>query len=179
MLIKKKLYSNLLFFICFVLLTQIFQSNQPIKKIIFSAPRENYCTEKITKTGFIKYIKKKNNKTIIFMDNIEFYLGEDAKKEYFKDHQETSEDEWGHDYYYRNIEPKIIPYELSKDAEIYICEFAINPSTNSLNLVPISVDTLKTYVNNSRKEHLDERAFLFSFQLKDNKITELKMQYTP
>lgn len=176
---KKTLFIFLILFTCSILLTRIFISNQTKNQIVLSSPRENFSPTDNFKTGFIKYFREKEGTTIVFMDNIEFYMNEDAKREYLKDNKEISQIEWGNDYYYRNIEKNIIPYELSKDVKIYICNFAINPSTSSVELVPISVDTLKEYVNNSKKQKLDERAFLFNFQLKNNKIIKLEMQYTP
>lgn len=130
--------------------------------------------------GFVNDLYEKDEKTMVAIDEVEFFRGDKARKEYSKDNNgEISQDAFGWDYYIRNKDNSEKNYTISPNCKFQVCKFAISNDI-SIDLVEISLEEFKIYVSKSLEQYkLPTRALLFKITLQDNIITKIVMEYTP
>lgn len=130
--------------------------------------------------GFINGLYEEDENIIVAVDEIEFFRGDEAKKEYSKDNNgEVSQDVFGWDYYIRNNDNSEVNYTISSNCKFEVCKFAISNNTD-IELVEISLEKFKDYVSKSLEKYTPPtRALLFKITLQDNIITRIVMEYTP
>lgn len=124
-----------------------------------------------------------NNKKYIDVDQVEFFIGEEAYIEAAKD-GELYKDENGNDflpngYYIRNNYSNIETYEVNEEAIFNLCTYIVdsNSIANSSETMQVSYEEFKAYINNSKI--LDNRSRIFWVDTKNKVVENITMQFTP
>ncbi len=127
------------------------------------------------KIGWIKEI----NDSYIALDEVEFYMYDEAFNEAKKDNSDklVRDDETGRlyvldGYYIRNNSEEITTYTIDENSIFEICKHSII-ETSTGDLIPVSYETLKKAVDDHK------RGILCWIYTEDNKITKIEQQYIP
>lgn len=124
-----------------------------------------------------------NGKKYIDLDQVEFFMGEEAYTEAGKDGK-LYKDESGNDflpngYYIRNDYNNIETFEVNEESSVSLCIYIVNPGLmgNASETVPVSYEEFEVYISNSK--NMDGRARMFWVNTKNNVVEKIEMQYTP
>jgi len=127
------------------------------------------------KIGWIKEI----NDSYIALDEVEFYMYDEAFNEAKKDNSDklVRDGETGKlyvldSYYIRNNSEEITTYTIDENSIFEICKHSII-ETSTGDLIPVSYETLKKAVDDHK------RGILCWIYTEDNRITKIQEQYIP
>ncbi|NFV13184.1 Ig-like domain-containing protein [Clostridium sp. FAM 1755] len=127
--------------------------------------------------GFINEIYEQNGKRYLKIDDVEFFFNKDgndrtAEREAIKDGRKDLLHDGGLDngYYIRNKNKSLEAYEISQNADIYICGYRNN--LNALDLQRVDYKNLKNL-------DLNYGSFLAYIYLENNVVVRIEEQYRP
>ncbi|WP_291581234.1 Ig-like domain-containing protein, partial [Clostridium sp. UBA6640] len=129
------------------------------------------------KIGWVKEV----NDSYILLDEVEFYMYDEALNEAIKDNSKKviRDDDTGKlyvpdSYYIRDNSKEITTYTIDENTVFEICKYLLRDVYNNASEVePVSYETLKKAV----EDH--ERGLLCWIYTEDNKITKIEQQYIP
>ncbi|KEH99398.1 Ig-like domain-containing protein [Clostridium massiliodielmoense] len=137
--------------------------------------------QKIKRTGGVSKVYESGGKRYLKFDEVEFYLNkgpEDntAEIEAKKDGRyDLMPDNRVHDdYYIRNKDKSLKTYEVSPNAEIYVCGYTINK--DDVRKYKISYDKFKTMDMGDRVQY---KGILCHIYLENNVVVKIQQQYVP
>jgi len=129
------------------------------------------------KIGWIKEI----NDSYIALDEVEFYMYDEALNEAIKDNskkvirdEDTGKLYVSDSYYIRNNSDEITTYTIDENTVFEICKYLLREVPNASEVEPVSYETLKKAVDDYY-----ERGLLCWIYTEDNKITKIEQQYIP
>ncbi len=127
------------------------------------------------KIGWVKEV----NDNYILLDEVEFYMYDEAFNEAKKDNSDklVRDGETGKlyvldSYYIRNNSEEITTYTIDENSIFEICKHSII-ETSTGDLIPVSYETLKKAVDDHK------RGILCWIYTEDNRITKIQEQYIP
>ncbi|WP_461615252.1 Ig-like domain-containing protein [Clostridium sp. Marseille-QA1073] len=128
------------------------------------------------KIGWVKEV----NDNYISLDEVEFYMYDEALNEAIKDNSKKviRDDDTGKlyvsdSYYIRNNSDEITTYTIDENTVFEICKYLLRDVSNASEVEPVSYETLKKAVD----DH--ERGLLCWIYTEDDKITKIEQQYIP
>lgn len=136
----------------------------------------------VKKIGYVKKVYDKSGKRYLTIDFVDIYFGSQAIKEAVKDGN-AEKDENGNyfvydDYYMRNSSTKLSTYEISKTANIYMCNFnAMNSTMNQ----KITYDQFKKAISTGKmtSPFYGSPRMPYYVYLQGNTIIKIEQQYLP
>ncbi|HCQ88777.1 MULTISPECIES: tetratricopeptide repeat protein [unclassified Clostridium] len=128
------------------------------------------------KIGWVKEV----NDNYISLDEVEFYMYDEALNEAIKDNskkvirdEDTGKLYVSDSYYIRDNSDEIATYTIDENTVFEICKYLLRDVSNASEVEPVSYETLKKAVD----DH--ERGLLCWIYTEDNKITKIEQQYIP
>ncbi len=129
------------------------------------------------KIGWVKEV----NDNYILLDEVEFYMYDEALNEAIKDNskkvirdEDTGKLYVSDSYYIRNDSDEITTYTIDENTVFEICKYLLREVPNASEVEPVSYETLKKAVDDYY-----ERGLLCWIYTEDSKITKIEQQYIP
>jgi len=129
------------------------------------------------KIGWVKEV----NDNYILLDEVEFYMYDEALNEAIKDNskkvirdEDTGKLYVSDSYYIRNNSDEITTYTIDENTVFEICKYLLREVPNASEVEPVSYETLKKAVDDYY-----ERGLLCWIYTEDSKITKIEQQYIP
>lgn len=153
-------------------------TNEEIEQSISLAPSV------YTGIGFISEISNKNEQSFIAVDEVEFYMYEEALNEAIKDNKagikENGEYFLPDPYYIRNNYNTLSEYYLDESCSYYVCSYVVKDVLNK-DVPEFELSNLLYEV--SKDEYIKGIEYhgnmLTWFDTENDKVTKLYQQYTP
>ena len=130
------------------------------------------------KIGYIYNIKYSNNTYYLEFDDVEIFLGDEAKREFLADGNSEESQDIENGYYIKDSNNDLKKYILTENCTYELCKYQIDSSTNDIALVSVDFKTLKNYIL-KYIEFYPTRALLFDINIENNIETKVSMHFTP
>jgi hypothetical protein len=133
-----------------------------------------------TSTVFIHNINESNGKTLLTADEIQWYEGEEANKQ-FREHESDAEDQDALDgYYIVNDNSELQFLRISSNAQVYMQIYNRPGVDAEPELIPNESISLKQFIALfNQKNGLDLREYPFHLTIQNGEVVKIVQQFIP
>lgn len=133
------------------------------------------------KTGYVQQVVKNGSKYMIAIDEVKWYEGEEATKQFLAREGDSELDGPPDGYYIIDDEKVVSEYPIADDAEVFMQLYNRTGNAFEADIIwnePITITKFYELMN-TQDDMLDPKEFPYHLTVKDGEVVRIVQQYVP